>query len=72
MDDIDRTYNRLRRIDFDVLMDILREESGHTGHFIIINPITFEPKLSLAYYETCIKHGWTVQDFNDKLIYPIT
>lgn len=60
MDDIDRTFNVLRRADFSVVREA-------TKKYLIVDAQTFELKLHHTYNHILAAHGWTPRDFHIKI-----
>jgi hypothetical protein len=66
MEDIDRTFEVLKRIGIRQMIDLLHRERG-TGAFII-DPNTFQPRVTKVMKDICESHGWTVEEINEELI----
>ena len=68
MEDIDRTYYKLRPAKFaDVLLAITEDASATKKRAIVINAHTFAPCVADIYHNTIINYGWTIADFNNTL-----
>lgn len=60
MDDIDRTFARLKRSDYGTLVSCMR--SGP-----VVNPVTFAIEFGKWAEPTCQAHGWTLNELNKEL-----
>jgi len=59
MDDIDRTFKKLRRIDYNTLVSMLPGP--------VCNPVTFELEYTRYSEPICIAHDWTLKELNTEL-----
>lgn len=60
MDDLDRTFARLKKLDYNTLVSRIS-----TGP--IVNAVTFEIEYTRWEEPTCIAHGWTLAELNKEL-----
>jgi len=60
MDDIDRTFEKLKKQDYKTV-------EGLVGNRLTVNPYTFELHLHKLYHRIVIDCGWTVEEFLDEL-----
>jgi hypothetical protein len=58
MDDIDKTFNRLKKLDYNNLVSKL----GGLGP--VTNLYTFEPEYTRHSEPICIENGWTLEELN--------
>lgn len=63
MGDIDRTYERLRRVDYSTLLSLIHNNKASP----IINPHTFRLEYTRFAEPVCIANGWTLEELNNKL-----
>jgi len=64
MDDIDRTFEALKRTDFEAVYRILG--TGAITPYVV-NPVTFELHVHRIFYPVLERNGWTARDFETKL-----
>lgn len=64
-DDVERTFENLKKPDFDMVRKSL--EKRDTPY--IVNPMTFEMRVSKIYYNIITGYGWTVADYEYALNY---
>lgn len=64
MDDIDRTYWKLKRLNVDDLASIMHRQSGWYD-FFSYKPGSNEPMLDERFTEICIQNGWTPEEFTE-------
>jgi hypothetical protein len=60
MDDLDRTFARLKKLDYNTLVSKIS-----TGP--VVNPVTFEMEYTRWAEPICIAHGWTLDELNKEL-----
>jgi hypothetical protein len=60
MDDIDRTFNALKRTEFSKVREA-------TKKYLIVDAQTFELRLHHVYNHILTAHGWTPADFHIKI-----
>jgi len=60
MDDIDRTFERLKRLDFKTLVTLMPFGPS-------INPVTFDAEYNKWAEPTCLANGWTLNEVNEEL-----
>lgn len=60
MDDLDRTFERLKRPDYNTLVS--RIKAGP-----IVDPYTFDMRYSRWCEPQCIANGWTLKELNEEL-----
>lgn len=65
MDDIDQTFDRLRRISFTQLQEIIERKTN--GNYVIIDSHTFQLCLHPSIAALCKEHGWTIAEANNEL-----
>ena len=58
MDDIDRTFNALKRTEYSKLVEQL------INYGPVVNPSTFEMGYTRHAEAICIRNGWTVEELN--------
>jgi hypothetical protein len=59
MEDIDRTFERLKRLDYDRLISLMNSP--------IMNTYPFEIEYPRYCESTCINNGWTLKELNDEM-----
>jgi hypothetical protein len=65
MEDIDRTYYKLKPAEFTDLWHKIKLQSKITKEkAVVIDALTFLPRVSSAYYSMIIDYGWTINNFN--------
>jgi hypothetical protein len=62
MDDLDRCFDRLKRINFDTLTDLMNPANKILSIFTM-NPVTFEIELLKHNRNICINNGWTEKEY---------
>ena len=60
MEDIDRVFARLKKLDYNTLISRMKVSP-------IMNPYTFEPEYTKWDEPTCIANGWTLDELNNEL-----
>jgi len=60
MDDVDRTFERLKRSDYETVERLV-------GNRLTVNPYTFELTLHHLYHHIVTGCGWTVEEFIEEL-----
>ena len=56
MDDIDRTFEKLKRVDYSTIL-------GLVSNRFTVNPYTFELNLHKLYHHIVTDRGWTIDEF---------
>lgn len=56
MDDIDRTFEKLKKADYESLLNLVKGK-------LTANPITFELTLHTLYHHIITDRGWEVKEF---------
>ena len=56
MDDLDRTFERLKKSDYKTV-------EGLVGNRLTVNPYTFELTLHRLYHHIVTDRGWTIDEF---------
>jgi hypothetical protein len=68
VDDIDRTFNVLKKLTFEQTYErMLIEANGNYGGFLVANRETWNIELYRPFHQKCIDCGWTVEEFNKRL-----
>jgi|APFre7841882654_1041346.scaffolds.fasta_scaffold103563_2 hypothetical protein len=60
MDDIDRTFARLKRTDYTTLVSEIKNGP-------MVNPYTFKIEYTKWCEPICIDNGWTLEELNNEL-----
>ncbi len=60
MEDIDKTFERLKRVDFETLKSKIKNNP-------ITNPFTFKLEYTRHAESICIANGWTLEELNNEL-----
>mgnify|MGYP007124326746 CR=1 FL=1 len=56
MDDIDRTFEKLKKADYESLLNLVEDK-------LTVNPYTFELTLHKLYHHIVTDRGWEVTEF---------
>jgi hypothetical protein len=67
MDDIDRTFLKLKRPDFVTMREMLAEETKRNHSPYIIFPSGFDMGVIRVLHPFLEQHGWTAEEFNAEL-----
>lgn len=60
MDDEERTFLKLKKVDYNTLVEKIKGRP-------IINPITYELEYGRWAEKACIENGWTLAELNEEL-----
>ena len=61
MDDIGRTFAKLKRLDYTNLIFNIKNDK------MVVNPFTFRLEYTKSVSPICIANGWTLEELNNEL-----
>lgn len=62
MDDIEQTFNRVKRLDYKSMLSILHRNNLNL-YQVGVEYYEPHPRVKDAYEQACLENGWTLKDF---------